>query len=123
MNILADLFSQSDSKRNEAIKKSSNINEFESLEILKSLFATIETASEIETNLFKSFIEWATTKEQLYTDALSKLSSLPAERIKISFIPSVFEFGRICLRDAEIKKLTDKWGKENSKLLTAIKQK
>lgn len=123
MNILADLFSLSDSKRNEAIKKSSNINEFESLEILKSLFATIETASEIETNLFKSFIEWATTKEQLYTDALSKLSSLPAERIKISFIPSVFEFGRICLKDAEIKKLTDKWGKENSKLLTAIKQK
>ncbi|HEX8017401.1 MAG TPA: P-loop NTPase fold protein, partial [Flavobacterium sp.] len=106
MNILADLFSLSDSKRNEAIKKSSNINEFESLEILKSLFATIETASEIETNLFKSFIEWATTKEQLYTDALSKLSSLPAERIKISFIPSVFEFGRICLKDAEIKKLT-----------------
>lgn len=123
MNILADLFSLSDSKRNEAIKKSSNINEFESLEILKALFATIETASEIETNLFKSFIEWATTKEQLYTDAVSKLSSLPAERIKISFIPSVFEFGRICLKDAEIKKLTDKWGKENSKLLTAIKQK
>lgn len=123
MNILADLFSLSDSKRNEAIKKSSNINEFESLEILKSLFATIETTSEIETNLFKSFIEWATTKEQLYTDALSKLSSLPAERIKISFIPSVFEFGRICLKDAEIKKMTDKWGKENSKLLTAIKQK
>ena len=123
VNILADLLSLSDTKRNEAVRKSSNINEFESLEILKSIFVTIETSSEIELKLFKSFIEWATTKEQLYTDAVSKLSSLPAERIKFTFIPSVFEFAKVCKKVPEIKDLTDKWGKENPKLLTAIKQK
>lgn len=122
VNILTDLFSLSDSKRKEAIKKSSNINEFESLEILKSIFASIESSSDIEISLFKSFIEWSTTKEQLYTDAISKLSSLPAERIKVSFIPSIFQFGKLSGKLIKIKELASKWEKENSKLKTAIEQ-
>lgn len=120
--ILKDLFSASDSMRNEAVKKALSINEFESLEILKSIFASIESSSDIEISLFKSFIEWATTKEQLYTDAISKLSSLPAERIKISFIPSVFQFGKLSNKEFEIKELADKWKKQNPKLKTAIDQ-
>ncbi len=122
-DILKNLLSNSDSFRKDALKRASHINDFESLEILKSIFYSIESSSDIELNLFKSFIEWASTKELLYTDAISKLSSLPAENIKISFIPSVFEFGKTTNKVSEIKELTDKWGKENTRLLTAINNK
>ncbi|WP_124641928.1 KAP family P-loop NTPase fold protein [Amniculibacterium aquaticum] len=121
--VLNNLLSNSDSFRKEAVKKASIINDYESLEILKSIFYSIESSSDIETNMFKSFMEWASTKEVLYTDAISKLSSLPAESIKISFIPNIFEFGKISNKEAEIKALTDKWKVENPKLITAIKNK
>ncbi|WP_338841236.1 KAP family P-loop NTPase fold protein [Flavobacterium ginsenosidimutans] len=120
LSVLTDLLSQSDSKRKEAVKKSSNISEFESLEVLKSVFFSIESSSDIDINLFKSFIEWSATREQLYTDAISKLSSLPAERIKVSFIPSVFQFGKQSNKLTEIKELASKWEKESPKLKTAI---
>ncbi len=121
-NILKDLSSASDVLRKEAVKKSSNINEYESLEILKSIFVSIESSSDIEITLFKAFIEWAATKEQLYTNAISKLSSLPAERIKFSFIPSVFQFGKLSNKQTEINELAEKWSKQNPKLKTAINQ-
>lgn len=121
-NILIGLQANSDSQRNEAIKKSKNINEFESSEILKTLFQSIESSSNIGLHLFKSFLEWGKTNESLHSDVLAKLSTLPAKSIKLPFIPHVFEFGKNVNKTEDIKDLANKWGKENSKLKVAIDQ-
>lgn len=121
-NILAGLQGGSDFKRNEAIKKSQNISEFEATEILKRIFIIIESSSDIDKNIFKSFLEWAKTNNSLYSDAISKLSTLPAKAIKINFIPSIFEFGKKINKLEEIKELTNNWVKENTRLEKAIEQ-
>ncbi|WP_159478382.1 P-loop NTPase fold protein [Chryseobacterium sp. 18068] len=121
-SILTGLQAGSDTFRNEAIKRSKNINEFESSEILKTLFASIEASTNINLNLLKSFLEWGKTKESLYSDTLAKLSTLPAKSIKFTFIPYVFEFGKNTNRLEDITELSGKWEKENTKLKAAIKQ-
>lgn len=121
-SILTGLQAGSDTFRNEAIKRSKNINDFESSEILKTLFASIEASTNIDLNLLKSFLEWGKTKESLYSDTLAKLSTLPAKSIKFTFIPYVFEFGKNTNRLEDITELSGKWEKENTKLKAAIKQ-
>ena len=59
-NILKQLLSSSDSLRKDSTKRESNINEFESLEILKTLFQ-ISKYQEIDSKLFVSYIEWGST--------------------------------------------------------------
>lgn len=121
-SILINLQNGSDSYRIEAIKKSRNINEFESSEILKALFSSIETSTEIDSKLLKSFLEWGKTNENMYSATISKLSVLPARLIKFTFIPSIFEFGRVTGKIEEITELARKWGIENNKLKKAIEQ-
>lgn len=119
-NILSSLQAGSDILRDEAIKKSRNVSEFESSEILKTLFATIQASTEIDLKLLKSFFEWGKTNVSLHSDTLAKLSTLPARSIKFTFIPSIFEFGKATKRLEDIKELAGKWEKENPKLKKAI---
>ncbi|GGP03839.1 ATPase [Cloacibacterium rupense] len=121
-NILKGLQAGSDTLRNEAIKKSKTISEFESSEILKTLFVSIESSTEIDSNLLKSFLEWGEANENLHSDTLVKLSTLPAKAIKFTFIPNIVEFGKATGKLEDIKELTDKWGKENTRLKRTIEQ-
>lgn len=121
-NILEKLQGGSDSLRSEAIKKSQNVSEFEATEILKTIFNIIQSSSTIDTYLFKSFLEWSKTRASLYSDSLSKLTTLPSQSIKISFIPTIFDFGKKIEKLAEIQELAKKWSQENSKLKKAIEE-
>lgn len=121
-SVLSQLLSKSDSSRKEAIKKELNINEFESLEILKILFSNIEVSSDIDVKLFTAYIEWGSTKEILFSEVLSQLSSLPANKIKISFIPRIAEFSNTSNKSNEIKELSEKWKNDNPSLKSSIEQ-
>lgn len=121
-DVLQKLLSGSDSSRTEALKKAPIISEFESSEILKSLFVAIETASEIESKLFTSYIEWGSTKEYLLAEVLSQLGSLPANKIRVGFIPRIVEFAKSSSKLIEIKEMMRKWKTENPKLATTINQ-
>lgn len=121
-NILKQLLSSSDSLRKDSIKRESNINEFESLEILKTLFSNIEVSSEIDSKLFASYIEWGSTKESLYSEVVSQLKSLPANKIKASFIPRIAEFSKISNKKPEITEIAEKWKIDNSSLKSSIEQ-
>lgn len=121
-NVLNKLLSNTDLQRKEAIKSESNISEFESLEILKTLFSNIEVSSEIETKLFTAYIEWGSTKEILFSEVVSHLSSLPANKIKPAFIPRIAEFSKISNKSSEIRELSEKWKKENASLKVSIDQ-
>lgn len=119
---LTQLLSKSDISRKDAIKKESNINEFESVEILKTLFSNIEVSSDIDVKLFTAYIEWGTTKEILFSEVISHLSSLPANKIKASFIPRIAEFSKISNKLREIKELSEKWKSDNPSLKPSIEQ-
>ncbi len=119
---LTQLLSKSDISRKDAIKKQSNINEFESLEILKTLFSNIEVSSDINTKLFTAYIEWGSTKEILFSEVVSHLSSLPANKIKTSFIPRIAEFAKAGNRLNEVRELAKKWQNDNTSLRSSIEQ-
>ncbi|UFK97745.1 KAP family P-loop NTPase fold protein [Kaistella faecalis] len=121
-NILERLQGGSDSLRSEAIKKSQNVSDFEATEILKTIFNIIQSSSTIDTQLFKSFLEWSKTRASLYSDCLSKLTTLPSQSIKISFIPTVFDFGKKIDKLHEVQELAKKWSQENPKLKKAIEE-
>ena len=119
---LTQLLSKSDISRKDAIKKESNINEFESIEILKTLFSNIEVSSDIDVKLFTAYIEWGSTKEILFSEVISHLSSLPANKIKASFIPRIAEFSKTSNKLSEIKELSEKWKSDNPSLKSSIEQ-
>ncbi|MEQ7802145.1 P-loop NTPase fold protein [Pedobacter sp. ASV1-7] len=119
---LDNLLSKSDAFRKDALKKAAIINEFESLEILKTLYSQIELSSEIDAKMFTSYIEWGATKEVLYSEVISQLSSIPVSKIKSHFIPRIVEFGKVSGKTNEIKALSMIWMKEKSSLKASIEQ-
>jgi len=118
--ILTGLLSGSDSTRGEAIKKSKQISDFEATQVLKAIVTEIESASKLSIDLFKSFILWGSSREELYTETIVCLNAIPSNNIKVSFIPHISEFATTANKMTEIKELFEKWQKENSKLKTAI---
>ncbi|MCK5017354.1 MAG: hypothetical protein KAS32_09835 [Candidatus Peribacteraceae bacterium] len=119
-NILTGLLSGSDSTRGESLKKARQISDFEASIVLKTIITEIESASEINIDLFKSFIDWGSTREELHTDTLVCLNSLPSNNIKVSFIPRIKEFSKTANKLTEITELFEKWQKENTRLKAAI---
>lgn len=121
-SILKDLQSKSDINLTKAIKKSRNINQFEAQEILKELISQIQTSSEIDTKLFKSFISWGESNDALFPDVVLTLKSLPSNKIKRQFIPRIVEFFKTYNKPEELTELTDRWKKEQPSLKKTIEQ-
>lgn len=121
-SILKDLQSKSDINLTRAIKKAPNINQFEAQEILKELISQIQTSSEIDTKLFKSFISWGESNEALFPDIIITLKGLPSNKIKRPFIPRIIEFFKVCNKPDELIELTDRWKKEQTSLKKIIEQ-
>lgn len=120
IEVLNGLMSESDSMRENALKKATRINDFEASEILKSLIHKIETSSEVSTNIYRSFIEWGKCKVGLYSEVVACLKRIPASKIRASFIPRTFGLGKYLKKEAEIKEILSDWEKENTKLKSAI---
>lgn len=118
--ILTNLLSESDAAREESLKKASKVNDYEAVQILKGIITKIETSSDISANLFKSFILWGSTREELYTDVIVCLSAIPSHNIRAGFIPHISSFGKSASKSNEINELFGKWKKENKKLESAI---
>ena len=120
LSVLDGLLSGSDSIRDSSLKKAVHINDYESSEILKVLIQKIETSSEINNDLFKSFIEWGKSKSELYTEVLACLKRIPASKITIAFIPRTHELGEHMQKESEIQEILNSWKEENTRLKAAI---
>lgn len=120
--ILKNLQSKSDIKIADAINKAPNLSQFEAQEILKELINQIQTSSDVDSKLFKSFLSLGETKETLYPDVIIALKSLPASKIKPAFIIRIIEFFKVCKKPNELKELTNRWAKEKPSLKKIIEQ-
>lgn len=114
--ILHSLLSKSEISRKDAIRNYAQINDFEAAEILKMIFTALEQSTEIDKELFASFIEWGGTRELLYADVMSHLDSLPASRMKVGFVPRLCDFAKKSGKVNEMMSLADTWKRENSKV-------
>ncbi|MFD2903784.1 KAP family P-loop NTPase fold protein [Sphingobacterium anhuiense] len=114
--ILKALLSKSDTSRREAVQKYAQVNEFESAEILKMIFSALEQSTEIDKEIFASFIEWGETRELLYSYVMSQLDSLPADKIKVSFIPRLGQFAKKTNKVIEMTSLANTWKEKNTKI-------
>jgi predicted KAP-like P-loop ATPase len=118
--ILEKLLSGSDSARNDAIKLSLQINEYEANAILGDLVTKIESASEIETSLFRSFIEWGSSRTDIHIETIAVLERFSANKIKVSFIPFITALATEMNDKTKIMELYAKWKIDNPKLKSAI---
>lgn len=114
IKILQHLISGTDTLRNEALKLSISISDFEASSILNELASKIESATEIEKSLFQSFIEWGGSRKELYIDTVAILERLPSDKIKVSFIPLIPPFAKKLTDKAKIIELMTKWESQKS---------
>jgi len=114
LKIIQNLLNGADTLRNEAIKSSSTVSDFEASAILTELAAKIESTTEIEKSLFQSFIEWGGSREELHIDTIAILERLPVDKIKIAFIPLIPSFANKLADKAKIVELMSKWEAKQS---------
>lgn len=122
VQIIEKLLSKSKTARNEAIKGSVEINDYESIEILQTVFSNIIIETTIDKDVLKSYLEWGKTKEILFTNVISDLSSLHGEKITLAMLPLIRDFMETTNKHSEVQDIADKWSKENSKLASAIQK-
>jgi len=117
---LEKLLSKTAGGLTEALQSALEINEFESNEILQSIFNKIVSDSAIDNDLFKAFIYWGQTKEIMYSNVLSNLSGLTGERLNPALIRLIKEFMDKSNKKMEILELAKRWSEENPALSAII---
>lgn len=119
--IFEQLTSGSEVARNQAIKDSVEINDFEAIEIAQNLFEKILSKSSIDMFLLKSFLKWGEVKEELYTHVLNDIGSLPGEKITLPMVPLILEFVKQTNQLSLFTEIKDKWSEENAAITKAFK--
>ncbi|MBU7595879.1 KAP family P-loop NTPase fold protein [Metabacillus halosaccharovorans] len=122
MQIIEKLLSKSRASKNEAIQKSIEVNDYEAINILQTVFNSIISDTQIDKDLLKSYLEWGQTREILFANVLSDLSSIHGEKITLPMLPIIKGFMTVTNKGKEIIELTSKWSEENTKLATAIEK-
>ncbi|MGR3178799.1 MAG: KAP family P-loop NTPase fold protein [Candidatus Anammoxibacter sp.] len=120
--ILEDLLSGADSQRKTALKSLASINDLEANIILEKLSDKVLSDSKIDSKLFRSLLEWGTSKEFLYAGTISCLNQLTGSKLTIAIIPRVKEFMKSTGKTGEVLEIVNRWAKENQKLEAAIKK-
>ncbi|BAD66620.1 conserved hypothetical protein [Shouchella clausii KSM-K16] len=120
--IIDKLLSKSKTARNEAIKRAVEVNDYESTEILQNVYSNIISETSIDKEVLISYLEWGKTKEILFTNVISDLSSLHGEKITLAMLPLIRDFMETTNKYSEIQDIADKWSMENAKLASAIKK-
>ncbi len=82
--IIDRLLSKSKTARNEAIKRAIEVNDYESIEILQTVYSNIISETSIDKDILNSYLEWGKTKEMLFTNVISDLGSLHGEKNNFS---------------------------------------
>ncbi|OMP29203.1 P-loop NTPase fold protein [Bacillus sp. I-2] len=118
--ILEQLTRGSETARKQAIKDSVEINDFEAIEIARSLFEKILSKSSIDMFLLKSYLEWGKVKEELYSNVLNDIGSLPGEKITLPMVPLIIEFVKQTNQLSLFIEIKDKWNEGNSAIVQAI---
>lgn len=122
MQIIEKLLSKSRASKNEAIQKAIEVNDYEAINILQTVFNSIISDTQIDKDLLKSYLEWGQTREILYANVLNDLSSIHGEKITLPMLPIIKGFMTVTNKKKEIIELTSKWSEENTKLATAIEK-
>lgn len=117
-----DLMSKSEFARKSAINKFREINDYEATEILLGLFASIISETSINKDLLKSYLEWGKTREILYTQVLSDLSSLSGTKITLSMVPMIGDFIKTTNQQAIFSDIQKKWIEDNSSIKIALQK-
>nr|WP_154985631.1 P-loop NTPase fold protein [Paenibacillus xylanexedens] len=115
-NILEKLLSKTAAGLADALRNYLEINDFESSEILQSIFNKIVSETAIDINLFKSFISWGLTRELLHSNVISNLSGLTGGRLNASALRLIKEFMDKANKQTEVLELTKRWTEEKSSL-------
>jgi len=115
-NILEKLLSKTAAGLTDALRNYLEINDFESSEILQSIFNKIVSETAIDINLFKSFISWGLTRELLHSNVISNLSGLTGGRLNASALRLIKEFMDKANKQTEVIELTKRWTEEKSSL-------
>lgn len=119
---LEKLLSKTTGGLNEALQSAMEINDFESNEILQSIFKRIVSDTSIDNEIFKAFIYWGQTKETMYSTVLSNLSGLTGQRLTLPSIRLIKEFMDKSNKKVEILDLAKRWSEENPPLSEAIER-
>jgi len=104
----------------EAMRNAPEINDFESIEILQSVFNKIVSETAIDNDLFKSFINWGQAREIMHSNVLSNLAGLTGERLNVVVLRLIKEFMEKANKKTEILELAKRWSEENPSLAPLI---
>ena len=121
-DVLKSLISGSDSGLLNACDKAGEVNEYEAALIIEHLISQITSSSEIDDMQFRALLEWGLLKEETYTAIISGLEALSGTRIKPSYIPRVWNFGKGINQIQKINEIFDGWIKDNPKIEPIIKE-
>ncbi|WP_405168607.1 P-loop NTPase fold protein [Paenibacillus sp. FSL H3-0286] len=119
---LEKLLSRTAGGLTEALQSALEINDFESNEILQSIFNKIVSDTNIDNDLFKAFISWGLTKEIMYSNVLSNLSGLTGERLNPVSMRLIKEFMDKSSKKIEVLDLAKRWSEENPSLSGVIQR-
>jgi predicted KAP-like P-loop ATPase len=120
--IIEKLLSKSKTSRIEALQKSVEVNDYEAINILQTVFNSIISDTQIDRELLKSYLEWGQSRDILYSNVINDLSSIHGEKISLPMLPIIKGFMTDTNKQNEIIELTSKWGEENPKLAIAIEK-
>lgn len=106
----------------EALRNAPDINDFEAIEILQSIFNKIVSETIIDNDLFKSFINWGQTREIMYSNVLSNLAGLTGGRLNVVTLRLIKEFMDKSNKKMEVLELANRWSEENPSLSPLIER-
>ncbi|MEE6185092.1 P-loop NTPase fold protein [Bacillus pretiosus] len=120
--VIEKLISKSRTSMAEALKLAVEINDYESAEILQTIFNKIIADTSIDRELFKAFLEWGKIKKTLHTSVLNDLSGLSGDKITLPLLPLIKDFVNKTNQRSELQEMLEKWSEENPKLKGAIER-
>ena len=118
--ILTKLLSKADITIKSALKSQNDINEAESLVILKGIFEHVIQDSKVDNKNFKVLIQWAITKDVMTTEVLSYLKNISGSQLKVQHIPLVKPLRMKMNNKQVLDDILEKWKGENTSLTRAI---
>ncbi|EMX0193789.1 NTPase [Bacillus cereus] len=120
--VLEKLMSKSRTSMKEALKLAAEMNDYESAEILQTIFNKIIADTSIDKELFKAFLEWGNIKKTLHTSVLNDLSGLSGDKITLPLLPLIKDFVNKTNQRSELQEILEKWSEENPKLKIVIER-
>ncbi|MGD6803842.1 KAP family P-loop NTPase fold protein [Rossellomorea aquimaris] len=119
-DIYQKLISKAEVQRNVAIEHALELNDYEATEIQQRIFTYMISETSIDKNLLKSYLEFGSTRETLYTQVINDLDSLPGEKITLTLVPSISAFIKKTKQQSAFASVKHKWIEDNPKIRKAI---